>query len=57
MVDWKRLGFAALSAALIGGLIAILLFAPKVFVILGEVAVVCIIVGIIIAIFYKALGD
>ena len=57
MVDWKRLGFAALSAALVGGLIAILLFAPKVFVILGEVAVVCIIVGIIIAIFYKALGD
>lgn len=57
MVDWKRLGFAALSAALVGGLIAILLFAPKVFVILGEVAVACIIVGIIIAIFYKALGD
>lgn len=57
MVDWKRLGFAALSAALVGGLIAILLFAPKVFAILGEVAVVCIIVGIIIAIFYKALGD
>ena len=57
MVDWGRLGFTVLSVALIGGLIAILLFAPKVFVILGEVAVVCIIVGIIIAIFYKALGD
>ena len=57
MVDWKRLGLAVLSVALVGGLTAILLFAPKVFVILGEVAVVCIIVGIIIAIFYKALGD
>ena len=57
MVDWKRLGLAVLSVALVGGLIAILLFAPKVFVILEEVAVVCIIVGIIIAIFYKALGD
>ena len=29
MVDWKRLGFAVLSVAFIGGLIAILLFAQK----------------------------
>lgn len=57
MVDWKRLGFAALSAALIGGLIAILLFAPKVFAILGEVAVVCIGIFSIILLFYMILGD
>ena len=54
MVDWKRLGFAVLSVAFIGGLIAILLFAPKVFAILGEVAIVCI--GIFLLV-YKALGD
>ena len=57
MVDWKRLGLAVLSVALVGGLIAILLFAPKVYVILGEVAVVCIIVGIIIAIYRKVLNE
>ena len=57
MVDWGRLGFAALSVALIGGLIAILLFAPKVMVVLGAVFLACIIVCIIIALFYKALGE
>lgn len=57
MVDWERLGFAALIAALIGGLIAILLFAPKVFVILGEVVVVCIGIFSIILLFYMILGD
>ena len=56
MVDWGRLGFAALSVALIGGLIAILLFAPKVLVVFGAVFLACIIVCIIIALFYKALG-
>lgn len=57
MIDWERLGFAALSVALIGGLIAILLFAPKVLVVFGAVVIACIIVCIIIALFYKALGE
>jgi len=57
MVDWERLGLAALSVALCGGIVALMLLAPKVLVVIGAVSLACIIVCIFIAIFYKALGD
>lgn len=57
MVDWKRLGLAALSVALCGGVVALMLLVPKVLVVIGAVSLACIIVCIFIALFYKALGD
>ena len=57
MIDWWRLGMSVFSVALCGGLIALLIFAPKVLLVLGAVFLVCIIVCAIIFIFYKILGD
>ena len=57
MVDWKRLIMAVLSVALCGGVVALMLLAPKVLVVFGAVSLACIIVCIFIALFYKALGD
>lgn len=57
MIDWWRLGMFIFSVALTGGLIALLVFAPKVFVIFGGISFICIIVGIVVCIFYKILGD
>lgn len=57
MVDRERLWLAALSVALCGGVVALVLLAPKVLVVIGAVSIACIIVCIIIFLFYKALGE
>lgn len=56
MIDWWRLGMSIFSVALCGGLIALLLFAPKVLVVFGGISLICIIVVILVFIFYKILG-
>ena len=57
MIDWWRLGMSVFSVALIGGLIALMLLAPKVLVVFGEVFIVCIGIFFIIFLVYKDLGD
>lgn len=57
MIDWWRLGMSIFSVALCGGLIVLFLFAPKVLVVFGEISLICIIVVILVFIFYKILGD
>ena len=56
MIDWWRFGMSIFSVALIGGLIALMLLAPKVLVAFGGMTLICIIVGVIVFIFYKVLG-
>lgn len=55
MIDWNRLLTAIGCVVLTGGLIALVIFAPKVLVIFGGVSLICIIVCVIIFLFYKAL--
>lgn len=57
MIDYNRLLAAIVCVVLTGGLTALFIFAPKVLVIFGGVSLVCIIVCVIIFIFYKILGD
>ena len=57
MIDWWRLGMSIFSVVLTGGLITLVIFAPKVLVIFGGVSLICIIVCVLIFIFYKILGD
>ena len=57
MIDWWRLKMSIFGVILMGGLAALLIFAPKVLVIFGGVSLVCIIVCVLIFIFYKILGD
>lgn len=56
MIDWWRLGMSIFSVALCGGLITLFLFAPKVLVVFGEISIICIIIIILVFIFYKILG-
>lgn len=57
MIDWWRLGMSIFSVICMGGLIALMILAPKVLVVIGAVFLICIIVGVIVFIFYKVLGD